>query len=230
LISFKLLTLNAHHGVGIDSKYDFVKLCQDIADLECDVICLQELDAYAIRTRFNNQPKIISNELGFNLAKSRVRFFGAGNQYNAIVSKFDFISSFSATLPKASDGQVRKALLSVIDIEGVEVGITSTHLHTHGTLVQGAPKASKQLEHIYKNAKIDVPHVVAGDFNLLPDSVLPIAEKYEFVAPSEYPTSPAKEPRNQIDWITGRNVEITDVKVTDLLPSDHRGLLATISL
>ena len=61
--TIKIVTFNLHHGKENDVKYSKEKLLDDISSLNGDIICLQEVDKYSIRTKFNNQAKLIRNQI-----------------------------------------------------------------------------------------------------------------------------------------------------------------------
>lgn len=227
--SFQVATLNAHHGKSPDRAYSTRAMCESISALDVDVLCLQELDVWALRTWFAHQPKKIAKAHGFHYSVTRVRFFGLGFQYNAILSRFPILSSREEVLPRKGRVQSRKCLTTVIDIDSRAVSITTAHLHSHGRVGKPNPLAEKQLEFLLQSLSDGGADLVAGDLNLLPKSVEPIAQKYSFDAPHSYPTSPSDVPRNQIDWILARGVSLSNVHTSDHLSSDHRALIATVS-
>lgn len=229
MTTFKFATFNLHHGKQKNVRYSTKRLCEDVASLNADIICIQEADFAAVRTFFRNQPNAIAKHLGFDFRSSYVRFFGVGCQYNAIISKYPIQSMKEIIFPKVKGKQRRIALKVEVLIDGKYVSVATTHLNTDGKLSNENETAQNQLKHLI-DALGDEDVVIGGDFNMYKDKVLNILKDTDFVAPIEFPTSPTHAPKNQIDWIVARGYEISDVEVSDELCSDHRALTATITI
>jgi endonuclease/exonuclease/phosphatase family metal-dependent hydrolase len=225
---FRIATFNTHHGKVRAFRYSPKRLYRSIESLDADIICLQELDVWALRTFFSHQPRQIAKHLGYELATSRVRFFGVGYQYNAILSRFPILSSHESILPGESSAQVRKYLAAEIEVGTKAISVVSTHLHAHAHLSQPNEEAQRQLEFVFQNVNDGESSIVAGDFNLVPEVVFPIAQKFGYGAPHEFPTSPAMSPRHQIDYLCPKNVALHNVHASDHLISDHRALVADV--
>lgn len=229
MATFKLATFNLHHGKEKDVRYSTSRLCQDVASLEADIICIQEADVLALRTCLRNQPGAIAKFLDFDYRSTFVRFFGVGCQYNAVISRFAIQSSKEIVLPSIKSKQRRVALSVDVIVGGELISVMSTHLNTDGKLSSENETAQKQLEFLVKGASQE-KLIIGGDFNLDQERVLAVLKDSDFDAPSGYLTSPAGNPKNQIDWIISRGLKSSDVKVSDKLFSDHRALVATFNI
>ena len=229
MTTFKFATFNLHHGKPKDARYSTKRLCEDVASLNADIVCLQEADFAAVRTFFRNQPNAIAKYLGFDFRSSYVRFFGAGCQYNAIISRYPIQSMKEIVFPKVKGKQRRIALKVEVLIDGKYMSVATTHLNTDGKLSSENETAQNQLKFLI-DALGDENVIIGGDFNMHKDKVLDIFKNTNFDAPIEYPTSPTRSPKNQIDWIVARGYEISDVEVSEELCSDHRALTATITI
>ena len=230
MTSFRIATFNMHHG-NTKGNIDTNKgMLDGISAMEADVLCVQEIDYLSLRTFFADQPKLIGEHLGFQYVTANVRFFGAGFQYLAMFSKFPIISSREETLPSGYLQQTRKSLSVAYEIYGQEVGITTTHLHSHGKTTGHNKVAEEQLEFCLENIAGEDMSILAGDLNLLPSEVVPVATKFGYDAPNEYPTSSSANPRRQIDWILAKGVDLTEIKVSDHIVGDHRALIADVNV
>ncbi|HMS25224.1 MAG TPA: endonuclease/exonuclease/phosphatase family protein [Acidimicrobiia bacterium] len=227
---FRLATFNVHHGRTSGSLYSPKKMLAGIASLEADVLCLQEIDYYSLRTYFTDQPQLISEHFGYEYCMTRIRFFGAGVQCIGIFSRYPIISEKEINLPSGSQHQVRKALSTVIECDSHIFGLTTTHLHSQGSQTGPNKVAQEQLEHCLENLASEDVSLVAGDLNMDPEEVLPVADRFGYDAPHEYKTSPSKSPRRQIDWFLARGCSINEIKVSDHLVGDHRALISTVTL
>lgn len=228
--TYTIATFNLHHGKVKGVRYSTKKLCNDVKSLNADIICLQEADVFAFRTFFRNQPRVIAKALGYHYCSKRVRFFGLGFQHNAILSKFPISKFHSFILPGPNEVQNRVALNAELKIDEELISISTSHLHTSGSLHSDNDIAINQLEVISKRHEHLDNHLIMGDLNLLPKYVLPVAEKGDYFAVHEYHTSPAHNPKNQIDWILAKGLTIDDATVSPQLCSDHRALIATLTI
>ena len=59
----RLLTYNVHRCVGVDRQLDVARIAGVIADLEPDIVCLQELDVGRARTGGVDQAHAIAERL-----------------------------------------------------------------------------------------------------------------------------------------------------------------------
>jgi hypothetical protein len=137
------------------------------------------------------------------------------------------LKSREIVLPQHGNQQLRKALVADIKLGKTKLRVGTTHLHTHHGKTRYNDWASNQLRFFLDKQSKKEYCVIGGDLNLLPSEVLPVAQDYGFIAPSEYLTSPGISPKKQIDWLLGKNIYFQDVHTSDLLCSDHRALIAT---
>ena len=224
---FTFATFNLHHGKDKATLYSHKEMLESVASLEADVLCVQELDVSALRTYFADQPNLIAKKLGYQYVTCRVRFFGLGYQHNAIFSKKPILDTQEIHLPQHGGQQLRKALVADLEVDGSALRVSTAHLHTNYGRTRQNKWAQNQLMFLLDKHKDNEFCLIGGDLNLLPNEVLPIVQDYGYHAPSEYPTSPAINPKIQIDWILGKNIYLDNVHVSDLLSSDHRALIAT---
>lgn len=229
MAKFKIATFNIHHGKQPDVPYSTKRLCEDVASLNCDVICMQEVDAYSLRTHFVNQSKIIAKHLGFHYRTEFVRFYGIGFQHNTILSRFPILNYEQLTLPSVDKAQRRIAQLVTLEFESKKIDIINCHLHSGYNNSDGNIAAQNQLKFLTKKYS-EGNFILAGDLNLTSEYVTAIATEADLQTISGFLTSPASNPKQQIDWILTRGFEIESMKVSPQLCSDHRALIADVNI
>lgn len=218
-----------HHGRTKGSLYSRRKMLDAVSSLNADILCVQEIDFRSMRTFFSDQPKQIAQECGYNFCKAKVRFHGAGFQNIAIFSKFPILSSRDLLLPSKSQQQRRKSLSAHIDCGSVSVEVSTMHLHSHGSHAVPNDTAVSQFEFAVESMPIDTISLIGADLNMEKE-VPPLAEKFGFICPSGFPTSPANNPRRQIDWILARGCSVNETKTSEYLIGDHRALISSVTL
>src|SRR5687768_5277480 len=58
----RLLTYNIHKGIGgRDRRYSLARVIEVIEEQNPDLICLQEVDRHVRRSRFDDQPRLLSD-------------------------------------------------------------------------------------------------------------------------------------------------------------------------
>lgn len=88
--TLKIMTYNIHYGIGKDGRYNIDRIIEVIAAEDPAVVTLQEVDNKAVRTRGDNQPRLIAEALGMNYYHCVNRFIGDGELGIATLSKSPF--------------------------------------------------------------------------------------------------------------------------------------------
>lgn len=140
-----------------------------------DVMCLQEVWAHGD----DSAAQRLADRLGYSFALSDDPFHGRRNGepgfHNAIVSRWPLTSVASHPLPRA-DGSPghRRALTAVVDAPSGPWPVMSTHLdHRFDESAVRARQCAAILELVAAHRgdpERDLPMIVAGDFNAVPDS------------------------------------------------------------
>jgi endonuclease/exonuclease/phosphatase family metal-dependent hydrolase len=248
----RLLTLNLQRGLGRDGRpTDAAALAAAFDGVSADVVALQEVDRGQPRSSGLDQAPLVAEALGL----PHVRFAGtlagdvrraprtsparwgeaAGPAYGlAIASRWPVAAWFVRPLPRLRprhpvlrrgrpalrDDEPRGALAAVLRTPDGPLSVVSTHL----SLL--APVAAWQLRVLLRVARgLPGPVVVAGDLNLDPWAVGPVARGWS--RPSAL-TFPSAGPRRQIDHVLVRGAEVTEARDVELPISDHRGLLVRL--
>ena len=254
-IPVRLVTFNAHHGVGEDQRHDLPRLARRLASGEADVICLQEVDRhFGGRSEDVDQALLLSRALDMQLAwgpaidepradedatdRSR-RQYG-----NALLSRLPILISDVHRLP--GGGEPRSALRTMIELDGGTLWVTATHLSTRSPQERAEQVAALAALHTDRMEG----GVLVGDFNTRADApelevlrtrftdAWELAEVrddragWRFWHRDEGDTFPARSPRKRIDqvWVSD-GVRVAGARVLDAEgASDHLPLVVDLQV
>lgn len=250
--TIRLLTSNIQAGRSADGRRTSAgELAAAYDGVHADVVALQEVDRDQHRSGRLDQLPVIAEALGLEharfgaaiggdlrLGREPAASIGAhdGPAYGvALASRYPVISWFTCRLPRTASQlpiwqrgrlgwwvhEPRVAVVAVLDGPDGPFAAATTHL----SLLN--PIASWQLRILIRRvAALNLPAVVAGDFNLRYPIVRRVANGWQL--PSEA-TFPADEPTRQIDHILVRGGTVSNVAAMRLPISDHRALAADVS-
>jgi endonuclease/exonuclease/phosphatase family metal-dependent hydrolase len=248
----RLVTFNTHHGVGDDGRHDLPRLARLLADAEPDVICLQEVDRhFGERSEHVDQALLLASALDMQLAwgpsideppragQTERRQYG-----NALLSRLPVLVSDVHPLPGA--GEPRSALHALVQLHGLTLAVTTTHLSSRSPADRAAQAAAVAALH----PEAGGPGVLVGDLNAgagapelgvlrerfadawaLAQDRTDQAGRFSLHA-GQGLTHPARRPRVRIDqvWVSA-GVSVTVARVLDgSSTSDHHPLLVDLEL
>ncbi|WGX95265.1 endonuclease/exonuclease/phosphatase family protein [Nocardioides sp. L-11A] len=200
-----------------------------------EIILLQEVDNRRRSTGSVDQAAWFAERLGgWNSAFGRNVTFGDGLYGTAIVSKYPIVSSVNTPLPNIGRAQPRGLLHAVIDVEGVEVSLYSTHLDNTSANIrtQQASRISSML------AADPRPKLLGGDMNTWPGSgperilTSRLSDSFVDAGSGSGPTHPASRPRTRIDYLLygGPDLTATSSAVLPEGGSDHLPVRSVFTL
>ncbi|MGH3356595.1 MAG: endonuclease/exonuclease/phosphatase family protein, partial [Nocardioidaceae bacterium] len=212
-----------------------------IADLDVDVIGLQEVDRYwSERSAFTDQAAFLAERLAMQMV------FGASldragrtdahprRQYgNALLSRFPVLDARSTLLPRRRTSEQRTLLEVRIVVGDVPLRCLNTQWqHRSGTARMAQAEAT--------TAKVDDrddPTVLVGDLNAGPDTpeVRTLTEHLADVWPTRGEgdgyTYGAQAPRRRIDYVLASpDIDVRHACVTPTKASDHLPVTADLRL
>ena len=158
-IRLKVMTYNIHHCEGLDGKISVERIFDVIHKSKADIIGLQEVDRYSIRTDFQDQLSQIASKLGYHYAFGTTLGISPFGYGNGVLSRYPIISSQNIALP--SRLEQRGALKTIIELDnGFKLTFLSTHLGLSKTDRKSQIKALiNSIEGVSKGS------ILVGDFN-----------------------------------------------------------------
>ncbi len=160
----RLLSYNIHKGIGgRDRRYVIDRVVEVIENENPDLICLQEVDRHVPRSRFHDQPRVLSQAFRFDehLYQLNVRL-KSGGYGNMILSRWPILERHQLSL-RLKWRKCRGAQLASIETPEGALQLVNWHL--------GLAEHERhwQVEHLlkhdlFRNASA-LPTLIAGDFN-----------------------------------------------------------------
>lgn len=159
----RLLSWNIHKGIGgRDRRYSLARIIDCIESENPDIICLQEVDRLVRRSRFDDQPRLLSRYFRCHSVYQPNVAVGDGSYGNLVLSRWPVESRHRISL-RHGGRKPRGAQLLLIDSpEGL------LHLvHTHLGLAERERhwQMHRLLGHMLFRAADHLPTLVVGDLN-----------------------------------------------------------------
>ena len=232
-LKLKVMTYNLRFGelASLEQLAEFIK------SEDPDLVALQELDWMTKRDRAPHQhDKDFITELGyrthmFSLYGKTIPY--AGGYYGiGLLSKKPYVNMKKIILPKAEGVKEYRALL-MAEIEVSEadtIVFASTHLDYSSSEARIAQV--KVITSVLKDC--GYPVIVGGDFNATPDSpeIKEYFKDWKSLS-SDQLTSPAKRPKNKIDYLFAYPLHLWKLISSQVPPiqfSDHLPIISEVEL
>lgn len=224
---FTVLSFNIHSAIRKRGGLAVGTLMKEIATWKPDIVLLQEVDNTRARSGNVIQAQQIANALKMSWVA------GSGETGNAILSRFPVKEHRIIGLPRAGGKFPRHAVHAVVDVEGTEVSVYSTHFDH---MSQGARIA--QASALAKLVRADTrPTVVGGDLNSRVSSTAVSTLRAAglgdvwAVGTGTGNTAPAANPRVRIDFILhDAFLQPLQAVVLASSVSDHRAVWSRMQL
>jgi endonuclease/exonuclease/phosphatase family metal-dependent hydrolase len=228
--SLRILSYNIHHGAGLDGKLDLERIARVIKSAKPDLVSLQEVDRRTKRSGGVDQAARLAELTGMTPIYGSSMAFQGGQYGNAILTRLKIVSSKTLPLP----GEPRSALCATLEDPGKfpRFHFIATHLDTKPNPRQASPPLiEKMIKSLTRH-----PAILAGDLNARPESPTMTSFLKTWSNATSAPaflTSPANQPKSQIDYILFRDSGDWKVLEKQVLPeavaSDHRPVLAVLA-
>jgi endonuclease/exonuclease/phosphatase family metal-dependent hydrolase len=242
--SLRIMTYNVHGCVGMDGKLSPRRIARVIAQLQPDIVALQEVDVNRKRSGHLDQAEQIGRELkmehhfhpSMQLAEER---YG-----DAILSRWPMQIVQAGALPtlnRTPQLEPRGALWVSIQRERDHLNIINTHFGLR-RLEKLAQARAMLGEDWLGKVDVDAPLILCGDFNAGPRSptyrmIAAEMNDTQICCPQHRPLNTwfSRQPVARIDHILTRGpirVRAIHRRVTDLarVASDHLPLLAELEI
>ena len=236
--AMRLLSYNIHKGIGgRDRRYDLQRIIDVIHSQQPDFVCLQEVDRHVKRSRFDNQPAILAEALGFTdpFYQLNVKLKNGGYG-NLILSRWPIIERHHLSL-RLWLKKPRGAQLATIDTPAGPLHLVNWHLGL--AEFERAWQARKLLSHHLFQQQAHLPTLIVGDTNDWRNQLKNGAfAEHQFQPitqpPSKFRTFPAVLPLGSLDKAFGRGLDIHEARPirTPLThaASDHLPLVIDFNL
>jgi endonuclease/exonuclease/phosphatase family metal-dependent hydrolase len=220
----RILAYNIHHGEGMDEQLDLERIAALIAELEPDLVALQEVDRLVERTGFVDQAAVLGELTGLTPAFGDFMPYQDGDYGMAVLSRWPVVSVTNHRLP---DGDEPRSALAVRVRSPVsERELEFVGIHLYRTADERLAQAQRLAEHLDSTA---VPVILAGDFNSEPDSEVVgfLSRTWRFIDKGDDRfTFSSFAPEKEIDFVAYRPTDAFSVAGQRLLDepvaSDHR--------
>ena len=163
----RLVTYNVHRCVGVDKQLDVERIAGVIAELDPDIVCLQELDVGRARTGGVDQARAIGKRLSMAVRFHPAMRIEAEEYGDAILTRHPEKLIRVGALPSVRGVpglEPRGALWVRITIDGVDLNVLTTHLGLvpKEQRLQAAALVGKDW---MGHPDCTGPTLLAGDFN-----------------------------------------------------------------
>ena len=228
----RVVSYNIRHGLGTDNQLDLERTASVLAGLQADVIALQEVDRGVRRSGQVDQPRFLAERLGMEPAFGKFMDYQGGQYGLAILSRLPIDQARVIPLPEGNEPRV--ALLVRLRLpDGQPLAVANLHfdwVDDDTFRFAQATRLAGELE------SVEVPLIVAGDFNDEPDSrtVRLLGGPPRQSTGETGLTWPAGDPRRQIDFVFARPADRWRIPLNRPRDagetSDHRPVVTMLEL
>lgn len=226
-ISIRVMTYNIHRGINKSNKLDLDGIVDVIKESEAEIIALQEVERFSVRTGFRDQIEYIADKLSMHYVYGKSINILNGQYGNAILSNFPIEEYKVSKLP--SDGESRTILRAGLNVYGNRIFFYSTHLGLDQR------ERDMQVEEIVRLTADERNTVVTGDFNSRADKLGEITERYIDCAGLENnfdkATFVGEDLSERIDYIfVSKDFKVKKYEVLERDASDHYPIISILEL
>lgn len=226
MTALRVATYNIHGAVGVDQRHDIGRVARVVAELDADVVALQEVES---RHGDADPLVFLERQTSLRAVAGPTLLRGVGAYGNALMTRGQFVDVRRIDL-SVSGREPRGALDALLDCRGVRLRVLATHLG-----LRPAERRQQIRALLARLADARVPTtVLMGDLNEWFLWGRPLRWlRAEFRATPAPSTFPSRLPLFALDriWVQPRD-SLRSLGVhataTARLASDHLPLLATI--
>ncbi|RXJ04188.1 hypothetical protein DS745_02035 [Anaerobacillus alkaliphilus] len=221
-----VVTYNIRYGKGLDGQVNLNRVIATLKDVNADIISLQEVERYSIRSNFYDQVRQIARDLDMNVLYFPSLAYPGFYYGNVILSRFPIIDS--EIIPFITSRENRSAIIGKILLpNSEEIYVINTHL--------GLDKAErlKAIHRIHQFIEgVNKPVFLTGDLNSTPSMMeYEIWTNYLQKSNEGIPLQTFYKKDWQIDYIFhSHHFTVTNVNVHKSDASDHFPVVAMFRL
>ena len=224
----RVATYNIHSGVGVDRRFRPERVLAVIAELEADIIALQEVLSPVAGFDVHEH---LREKSGFHLATMATMQLAGGTFGNALLSRWPIVEVVEHSI-SVDEREPRGALEVTIERHSAQLRVIATHLGLRSA--ERREQLARLVTIVQRDAAL--PTILAGDFNIARAGAkewrahAAVLGKCDALA-----TFPSFAPVLQLDRIfAAHDATIVEIAVhrsrKARFASDHLPLLATIEL
>jgi endonuclease/exonuclease/phosphatase family metal-dependent hydrolase len=238
-IELRIATYNIHKCRGLDRRVLPERIADVLAEVDADVVALQEVVRFDSGLRSEDQARFLADELGYDIAFGQTRFHSGGRYGNVVLTRFP-IRDHSNYDISVRGREARGCLRTDIQLGPETLHVFNVHF---GTALTEHRRQARLLfdRRIVSRDHLTGHRIVLGDFNQwLPGTVSKTLTRHlEFADIRSHlqrsRTYPGIFPLFNLDHIYyDRSVRLERLRLfrnrTSLVASDHLPLVADISL
>ena len=225
----RVMTYNIRHGALRGGRVDLEALGKFCAEMEPDLLALQEVDQATIRSGFADTTGVVSRATGMTSVFGQARRLGVGGRYgNLLLCRGELTEVEHVKLPRDARREPRGAIVATASVTGSSIPLSVAATHLGVTRAEALRQLGYLLNAINRRP---APRLLLGDLNLGPETVGPACEGAGLtLGDPDQPSFPADEPEYRIDHIAVVGMTVESVSVVEGPVSDHRAVLAELEL
>lgn len=158
-IRLSVMTYNIRHARGLDGSVDLDAVIRDIRDAGADIVGLQEVDRFNVRSGMGDQVRLMGEALDMSWSYAPAFGFGWFQYGNAVLSRYPVESSRMTVLPGFRER--RNVLHVTIRAGGRTLHVWNTHLG-----VMEAERERQMPVLLKALSEWQGPALLLGDFNM----------------------------------------------------------------
>ncbi len=241
-MDIKIMTYNIQHGhvhLSNPGRIDLTVMADVIRDEDADIIGLNEVRGRGVHPEYTAQTEFMAGYLGYHGWFGRSFYVGGWNPYgNAVLSRWPIVEAKVYSIPDPANPadaprfEPRSILRAVVDLpDGGRFAVYSSHFGLSPVEAEHAASFAAAL-----TAGESLPFALMGDFNVTPDDPVltpldtRLRETHSILVSRGEKSHPSHAPSSLIDYIyTSKNVTVRDVRVRQIVASDHCPVIAELS-
>jgi endonuclease/exonuclease/phosphatase family metal-dependent hydrolase len=222
----KVATWNVRHGRPRRGFTSNRRLARADADLDVDVLAVQEVERRVVRSWFADQPAVVAHAAHarqYRFAPARRWLLLTGEDGVALCVRGELDCRRIVDLPRDNGAQRRVAIIAGVTVGDEQATAVATHLHND------APIAKRQLDALVDAVQDEPrPRLLLGDLNLRADDIAGSLVAAGFVLVEAAYTAPAWAPVQRIDHIAVDGLVAEQSSVPAVAVSDHRPVVVEL--
>lgn len=232
----RVLVYNIHAGKDAKGVDNLARVAELVGSTNADIALLQEVDRGTTRSGRVDQPGVLSQLTGFNVAFGKTLDYQGGDYGIAILSRWpiseDTLISLPVNPPQARSGglyEPRGALRAIIQVPGGSIEIMNTHIDASREDFY----RRQEMTTLLQLAALRRPTLVGGDLNAEPGSAViemvrgsPLRDAWAECGSGSGLSYPADKPVKRIDYLlVPSGWRCVSGSVIETEASDHRPVL-----